>query len=90
MRLLGLTVTGKTIRYMVSDEVLKKSEEVLLKEISSKIREKRTKKGISEYQLAKEANMSRLTVKKIERAEDIRITSLARILRALNINYFFE
>lgn len=75
---------------MVSDEVLKKSEEVLLKEISSKIREKRTKKGISEYQLAKEANMSRLTVKKIERAEDIRITSLARILRALNINYFFE
>ena len=66
--------------------ITKKEEEYFLKNIGRKIRELRLEKGLSQFELNIDANLSKNQIGRIERFEqDIKLTTLLKIAKALDI-----
>ena len=58
----------------------------------NKIEQVRTKKGMSKYRLAKLSGLDYVTITKIEKGGDVKLSNLRKIAKALGVNplYLFE
>jgi transcriptional regulator with XRE-family HTH domain len=60
--------------------------ETAVKEIGLRIAQKRLEQGITQVDVAKQAGVGKRTIERIEAGFDIKLTTLVRILRVLNLS----
>jgi transcriptional regulator with XRE-family HTH domain len=70
--------------------ILQLSDKAILEKIGGFIRQKRLQQNVTQSQLARNTNLNRSTIVKIENGESITLTSLIPILRVLNSLYVLE
>jgi transcriptional regulator with XRE-family HTH domain len=61
------------------------TEDAVLAELGERLRRNRLERNLSQEQAAKEAGVSRLTVKRIEDGHSVQLTSWLRVLRFLGL-----
>ncbi|HEY8639315.1 MAG TPA: helix-turn-helix transcriptional regulator [Solirubrobacterales bacterium] len=61
------------------------TDNAVLAELGGRLRRTRLERNLSQEQVAKEAGVSRFTVKRIEEGKPARLTSLIRLLRFLGL-----
>jgi transcriptional regulator with XRE-family HTH domain len=60
--------------------------ETVVKELGLRIAQKRLEQGITQLNAAKQAGVGKRTIERIEAGFDIKLTTLVRILRVLNLS----
>ena len=70
--------------------ILQLSDKAILEKIGGFIRQKRLQQNLTQSQLAKNTNLNRSTIVKVENGESITLASLIPILRVLNALYVLE
>jgi putative transcriptional regulator len=59
------------------------SDAVVLEELGRRLSRSRLDRNVTQSQLAEEAGVSKTTLERIERGEDVRLSNFLRVLRAL-------